>query len=283
MASIEEVIKMLKTNNNDPEIKELVRGLEEVDFYEQNMNGTVDAEKRNITLNESVRLRTADYNIMLYYFVGMMVMLSLILLLKNWLTIVPSFVYETLIIVVVVVFLYFIYKKYVDISNRDSINYNEVSMPVPNNVGLDSQQIADRTKQNLNSMAGGGSLLDMQARKCDADIAVTPSPSGTFTSTSTSTTAGPFTTTARPFTSTTSGPFTTTSASAGALTVVTNADGTTSVTGNLGLFGNTLETTRTSTPGTTLTSTPGTTSTSTPGTTPTGTPGTTRTSTPGAR
>ena len=271
MASIEEVIKMLKTNNNDPEIKELVRGLEEVDFYEQNMNGTVDAEKRNITLNESVRLRTADYNIMLYYFVGMMVILSLILLLKNWLTIVPSFIYETLIIVVVVVFLYFIYKKYVDISNRDSINYNEVSIPVPDNVGLDSQQVADRSKQNLRSIAGGGSLLDMQAKKCDADIAVTPSPSGTFTTTSTSTTAGPFTTTARPFTSTTSGPFTITSASAGALTVVTNADGTTSVTGNLGLFGNTITTT--STPGTTLTSTPGTTLTSTPGTTLTSTPG----------
>jgi hypothetical protein len=133
----------------------------------QNMNDTVDTSKRILLLNESDRLRTADYNSMLYYFVMMIVIVSIIAVIKNVFKFLPSALFELLIIVVVCTFLYLIYIKYVGIVNRDIINYNEVAVPNPDNVALTDQQISSIHKKNAGALGGGGSLMNLQPVKCD--------------------------------------------------------------------------------------------------------------------
>ena len=133
----------------------------------QNVNDTVDTSKRLLLLNESDRLRTADYNSMLYYFVIMIVLVSIIAVIKNVFKVLPSAVFELSIIVVVSTFLYLIYRKYVDIANRDIINYNEMAIPNPDNVGLTDQQVNSENKKNAGALGGGGSLINLQPVKCD--------------------------------------------------------------------------------------------------------------------
>jgi hypothetical protein len=133
----------------------------------QNMNDTVDTSKRILLLNESDRLRTADYNSMLYYFVIMIVLVSIIAVIKNVFKFLPSAAFEFSIIVVVSIFLYLIYRKYVGIVNRDVINYNEMAIPNPDNVALTDQQINSIHKKNSGALGGGGSLMNLQPVKCD--------------------------------------------------------------------------------------------------------------------
>jgi hypothetical protein len=166
------------------DITKLIVGLNEIKSYDQNqnimdnvlekedkelndrlkkMNYTIDTSKRNYILNESVRLKTADYNVMLYYFILMMMTISFLLVFNKLVPIVPSAIMEMFIIVIVCTFLFLIYKKYVDIANRDIINYNEVSLVYPDNVSLNDKQIAELNKQN----SGNGTLFNLNPVKCD--------------------------------------------------------------------------------------------------------------------
>ena len=168
--------------------EKLIAGLDELNSYEtndsimenvlqqeradlnlrmQNMSDTVDTSKRILLLNESDRLRTADYNSMLYYFGIMIVLVSIIAVIKNVFKVLPSAVFELSIIVVVSIFLYLIYRKYVGIVNRDIINYNEMAIPNPDNVGLTDQQVNSENKKNAGALGGGGSLINLQPVKCD--------------------------------------------------------------------------------------------------------------------
>jgi hypothetical protein len=190
--SFDEIISDLKNLNGTYgsmlNTDKLIAGLDELNSYEtnesimenvlqqeridlntrlQNVNDTVDTSKRLLLLNESDRLRTADYNSMLYYFVIMIVLVSIIAIIKNVFKVLPSAVFELSIIVVVSTFLYLIYRKYVGIVNRDIINYNEMAIPNPDNVGLTDQQVNSENKKNAGVLGGGGSLINLQPVKCD--------------------------------------------------------------------------------------------------------------------
>lgn len=171
MLNTDKLITGLDTLNSyetNESIMENVLQQERVDLNMrlQNMNDTVDTSKRILLLNESDRLRTADYNSMLYYFVIMIVLISIIAVIKNVFKIFPGSLFEILIVFVACTFLYLIYRKYVNIANRDIINYNEVAVPTPDNVALTDAQVSSTNKKNAASLSGG-SLMNLQPVKCD--------------------------------------------------------------------------------------------------------------------
>jgi hypothetical protein len=127
----------------------------------QNMNDSVNAAQRNLMLNESARLKTQDYNIILYYFIGLIVFLNTLTILNRWYSIFSKEVFDLIIIFVVFYVLYKVYWKYADIMNRDSLNYNEVSLPKPGNVAMSQQQIISQNNLNNQMLAGQGRIFNL--------------------------------------------------------------------------------------------------------------------------
>jgi len=150
----------------------------------QNMNNSANAAQRNLILNESARLKTQDYNTILYYFIGLIIFLNTIIVLNRWFAFLSR---ETLVLIIIfVVFfaLYKIYWKYADISNRDAINYNEVSLPKPDNVSLSAQQIISQNNINNQQLAGKGmifNLLNNNNNQCPQITTATPAAISGFT------------------------------------------------------------------------------------------------------
>jgi hypothetical protein len=158
---------------------------EEADYLRgriQNMDGSVGMAKRNLLLNESDRLRSQDYNYILYLFIGMLIIIIILTILNRWFPGLPYGVLEYTIVIVVLIFFILMYNKYVAISNRDTINYNEVALPPPNNVNLSQQQINEQNARSSKTMAGGGYLLNFSSnnQNCPAQV-TTPSTSNGFT------------------------------------------------------------------------------------------------------
>lgn len=126
----------------------------------QDMNNSVNAAQRNLMLNESSRLKTQDYNIILYYFIAMIVFLNTITVLNRWYPYLSRESFDLIIIFTVFFVLYKVYWKYTDIANRDVINYNEVSLPKPGNVSMSQQQIISQNNYNNQQLANQGMIFN---------------------------------------------------------------------------------------------------------------------------
>jgi len=100
-----------------------------------------DSAKRIMQLNEYSRLKTADYNMILYYFIALMIGISVLFIIKKIIPGIPSFVFELTLILIVCLCIYMVYYKYLDISRRDLIYYDQVAVPEPTNINLSPKQI----------------------------------------------------------------------------------------------------------------------------------------------
>lgn len=143
------------------------------------MNHDTESAKRALRLNEYSRMKSTDYNKILYYFIALMVSISIIFICKKIIPGIPNMVYETLIVVLVCLCLYFSYYKYADITRRDLIYYDELSVPLPSNVSLSDKQINAANISN-NPVGAGYSGLGMCANSscCDEVTATWDEASG---------------------------------------------------------------------------------------------------------
>jgi hypothetical protein len=127
----------------------------------QNMNNSVNAAQRNLMLNESARLKSQDYNTIIYYFIGLIIFINMLMVLNRWFPYLSRETIDLIIIFTVFFVLYKIYWKFTDISIRDNINYNEVSLPKPDNVSLSNQQIISQNNINNQQLAGKGMIFNL--------------------------------------------------------------------------------------------------------------------------
>jgi len=142
----------------------------------QDMNNSVNAAQRNLMLNESSRLKTQDYNVILYYFIGMIVFLNTITVLNRWYPYLSREMFDLIIIFTVFFVLYKVFWKYTDIANRDTINYNELSLPKPSNVSMSQQQIISQNNMNNRQLANQGMIFNFPKNndQCSQQATATP-------------------------------------------------------------------------------------------------------------
>lgn len=145
----------------------------ELNLRLQNMNDSATAAQRNLILNESARLRTQDYNTILFYFIGLIIFLNALTVLNRWYHFLSREVYD--LIIIFTVFFVFVrsFWKYTDIASRDMINYNELSLPRPSNVSLTQDQIISQNNFNQRQLANKGMLFNLPQANCPV---LAPSP-----------------------------------------------------------------------------------------------------------
>jgi hypothetical protein len=142
----------------------------------QDMNNSVNAAQRNLMLNESSRLKSQDYNVILYYFIGMIVFLNTITVLNRWYPYFSREMFDLIIIFTVFFVLYKVFWKYTDIVNRDTINYNELSLPKPGNVSMSQQQIISQNNINNRQLANQGMIFNFPKNNEQCSQQVTAAP-----------------------------------------------------------------------------------------------------------
>ena len=107
----------------------------------ESINTDIDSSKRILQLNEYSRMKTADYNSILYYIIALMVTISLLFIIKKLIPGIPSSFFELTIIISVFLCVYFVYNTYMKIYNRDIIYYDQIAVPNPKNINLNQNQI----------------------------------------------------------------------------------------------------------------------------------------------
>ena len=126
-----------------------------------------DSAKRILQLNEYSRLKSADYNTVLYYLIALMIGISVLFILKKIIPSIPSFVFEITMILIVCLCIYMVFYKYLDITRRDLIYYDQVAVPEPTNINLSTNQI--NSANALNGYGIGFSGLGVCANETCCD------------------------------------------------------------------------------------------------------------------
>ena len=129
-----------------------------------------DSAKRILQLNEYSRLKTADYNYILYYVIGTIILLNILFIIKKIIPGIPSSFYEITIVVIICISLYLIYYRYMDILKRDIIYYDELAIPNPSNINLNQNQINSVNAGNgitTNVVQNSGSNICANETCCD--------------------------------------------------------------------------------------------------------------------
>ena len=93
------------------------------------------SKQRAINLNESYRLRNADYTSIIITFVITLAIFSSIIVLSKIFTFIPTAIYDVLSVFVICLGLFIIFFKWLDISRRDRLYYNELDLSSPTDSG----------------------------------------------------------------------------------------------------------------------------------------------------
>lgn len=112
----------------------------------------LDGQKRLISLNESYRLKYAQYIKMILVAIIALVIWVVLNHLSS-LGILPGALYAILMIIVLSVAIFSCYFIYLDILNRDNMNFNELNIPGPKKL------TPDEIKQSQDAAAKSGNLL----------------------------------------------------------------------------------------------------------------------------
>lgn len=125
------------------------------------VNGNVTTKKRVLELNESSRLRTAAYTSILLIIIFGLASFAFIAILSKTFTIIPETVYDIAIVLIIAFCGFSAYYKYLEIMNRDNLNFNQINQPNPEI--LTAAQIE---KQNSKKGYHGDLLGSLNLKQC---------------------------------------------------------------------------------------------------------------------
>ena len=154
-----------------------------IDITENNLT----TKKRLIEFNESNRLRTEQYNNILYIFVITLFIIVVIIIGGRQIEFLPDIIPQILVIIIGSISAVKIFQMYYNINKRSHLDYNKLSLDKP---AIDSPEQIKRSKEKaaksgdlLGSISTGGcvgaeccdigTIWDEPSRKCTANEAFT--------------------------------------------------------------------------------------------------------------
>ena len=129
-----------------------------IDLKKSKIDNELQTQDRLITLNNSYRQKYNDYNILYIIFIVFLVTLCGIMLIKRYVSIIPSPVFDIAFIIVIPLFCLNLVYKYLDISKHDNINYDEIKRDNP--TILTEEEVLKKKVEKEKNILKSGSLLD---------------------------------------------------------------------------------------------------------------------------
>jgi hypothetical protein len=142
-----------------------------VDLKKSKIDNELQTQKRLIQLNNSYRKKYNAYNVLYIIFIVFLVTLCGIMLIKRFFPFIPSFVFDISFIIVIPIFCILLLYKYLDISKRDDINYDEIKRDNPTILTEEEtlkKKVAEQTKI-LKSGSLFGSYSGCIGSRCCSD------------------------------------------------------------------------------------------------------------------
>uniref|UniRef100_A0A6C0HBW4 Uncharacterized protein n=1 Tax=viral metagenome TaxID=1070528 RepID=A0A6C0HBW4_9ZZZZ len=147
---------------------------ERIDMKKSKVDNELQTQNRMITLNTSYRKKYSDYNTMYVILITFLSILCGIMVIKRFFVFIPSYVYEILYIILIPIFCIILFKKYLDISKRDDIYYDEIVKEKP--TMLTPSEALKKKAEQQNKIMKSGSLLSSYGgcigAKCCSDTTV---------------------------------------------------------------------------------------------------------------
>jgi hypothetical protein len=120
----------------------------------QRVEDNLTTKKRMVNFNENVRLRTEQYNQMMYTFVFTVVLIIAIIAVNRRLPFLPLFITQGLLAIVGAAGVINIYTIYTNMQARSRMNYNELDLDKP------AVETPEQIAQKLAAAKRSGNLLD---------------------------------------------------------------------------------------------------------------------------
>jgi len=147
---------------------------ERIDIKKSKVDNELQTQNRMITLTNSYRKKYSDYNTMYVILIVFLSILCGIMIVKRFLPFIPSYVYEILYIILIPLFCIILYHKYLDISKRDDIYYDEIVRKKPTT--LTPGEALKKKVEEQNKILNSGSLLASYSgcvgAKCCSDTTI---------------------------------------------------------------------------------------------------------------
>ncbi len=131
-----------------------------------NIDNALVGQKRAVSLNDSYRQRYVQYiNIIITIVIALVLIIGLSLL-SNAFEIIPSFIFNILIIIIVVITLYICYIIMSNIKSRDKIDYNKLDLAPPK-VATEAEMVNIKEQEaKAGNLLGGINLMGCVGDKC---------------------------------------------------------------------------------------------------------------------
>lgn len=147
---------------------------ERIDIKKSKVDNELQTQNRMITLTNSYRKKYSDYNTMYLILIVFLSILCGIMIIKRFLPFIPSYVYEILYVILIPLFCIILYHKYLDISKRDDIYYDEIVRKKPTT--LTPNEALKKKVEEQNKILNSGSLLASYSgcvgAKCCSDTTI---------------------------------------------------------------------------------------------------------------
>ena len=100
-----------------------------------NIDTAIQGQERMIKLNNNYQQRYSVYSRLLMIFVGLIVAIILLNFISSYLTIIPQSIFILIYIIIITTGLIYMITLYATLTTRNPMDYNEVMLPNPTNVG----------------------------------------------------------------------------------------------------------------------------------------------------
>jgi hypothetical protein len=134
----------------------------------QNIDLATQGQERMIQLNQNYQLRYAVYTKMIMTIVLVLFLCILIGQMETYITIIPAAVYMLFYVIAITGGMIYLYILYTNLSRRNPMDYNEIMIPPPLNVGQNTGTPSNASGVNPNLTAELGSYYGCIGQNCCA-------------------------------------------------------------------------------------------------------------------
>lgn len=127
----------------------------------QNVDNALQGQHRLITLNNSYRLRYADYTKIIIIITICLSIFILVSLAKKYIPFFPESLYNVIIILLFPIGIISIYYKYAEIISHNKLYYDQLELPPPNMLSKEDQ-LKEKVSYKTNILKSGNLLGDLE-------------------------------------------------------------------------------------------------------------------------
>ena len=127
----------------------------------QNVNNALEGQKRLITINNSYRMRYADYTKIIMIITVFLSIFVIVALARKYIPFFPESIYNISIIILLPICIIAVYNKYVEINRHNKLNYDELELTPPKMLSPE-EKLKEKVSKQTDILKSGNLLGSLE-------------------------------------------------------------------------------------------------------------------------